>query len=152
MKKIIAICLLLCVTLLSGCSSEPEAVVETVCVISGGKTIEAKPFLAWVESEEESADSLGYSEIFGYTEEELAGIPTLTREIAISVGLSEGAKYTSIVNMSLINLEEQYIDFCSSEDIAALESGEYYFMVETISVFSDDHSRGYDHVFKLIVE
>ena len=177
MKRIVSIiiCLILCTFVFFGCHSEelqkadgdptatytekstvdPASVKERVYVSSGKDTIEAQKIFAWDSSDGLSADGSGYESMFFYTEEELASIPTLYFAGEISAKLSEDA--VEVTSMSedglyIINAEEKARSRVTYKEISELGEGVYYFVIETTARFSEDYSRGYHHVFRLIIE
>ena len=175
MKKIIAIiiCMILCTFVFVGCHSEepqtvdgdptdtekatvdPASVKERVYISSGENTIEAQKLFAWANGDGLADDGPGYEDVFFYTEEELAAIPTLYFAGEISAKLSEDAlEVTSLSedDLYMINTEERSRSSITYKEISELGEGVYYFYIGTSARFSEDRSRGYHHVFKLIIE
>ena len=52
----------------------------------------------------------------------------------------------------MINTEERSRSSITYKEISELGEGVYYFYIGTSAIFSEDSSRGYHHVFKIIIE
>jgi hypothetical protein len=90
--------------------------------------------------------------VYGYTEEQLKALPTITLDDKISVELSEGTRVTHVRIMNLGSRKLQESDQNTTlEELSSLEAGEYYIYLGTITE-SDDRSECYDDVFRLIIE
>ena len=134
---------------------------RSVAVVSGANTIEPKSFISAAAysnnvssllGNETNVDYIGCREVYGYTEEQLKSLPTITLDGNIGVELSENTRMTHIIIMPLGSRKLQENDQNTTlEELSALETGEYYIYLGTITE-GDDCSESYSDVFRLIVE
>jgi hypothetical protein len=90
--------------------------------------------------------------VYGYTEEHLKALPTITLDDKISVELSERTRVTHVIIMNLGSRKLQESDQNTTlEELSSLEAGEYYIYLGSITE-SDDRSESYHDVFRLIIE
>lgn len=134
---------------------------RSVAVVSGANTIEPKSFIyaisytsaiSFLLDQETTVDCAGCSEVYGYTEEQLKALPTITLDGKISVELSEGTRVTHVRIMNLGSIKLQESDQNTTlEELSSLEAGEYYIYLISITE-SDECSESYHDVFRLIIE
>lgn len=134
---------------------------RSVAVVSGANTIEPKSFISAISytstisfllDQETTVDCAGCSEVYGYTEEQLKALPTITLDDKISVELSERTRVTHVIIMNLGSRKLQESDQNTTlEELSSLEAGEYYIYLGSITE-SDDRSESYNDVFRLIIE
>jgi hypothetical protein len=134
---------------------------RSVAVVSGANTIEPKSFISAISytstisfllDQETTVDCAGCSEVYGYTEEQLKALPTITLDDKISVELSERTRVTHVIIMNLGSRKLQESDQNTTlEELSSLEAGEYYIYLGSITE-SDDRSECYNDVFRLIIE
>ncbi len=137
------------------------ALSRSIAVVSGESRIEPKSFISAAAysnnvslllGNETNVDYIGCREVYGYTEEQLKSLPTITLDGNIGVELSENTRMTHIIIMPLGSRELQENDQNTTlEELSALEAGEYYIYLGTITE-GDDCSESYSDVFRLIVE
>ena len=132
---------------------------HTAFVISGEEKITPKQFPGAVNVTVEldagigkvyQTDTVGYSEVYDYTEEKLKSLPSITLHAELKVELAEYASLKGVTVMK-IGREGKTDEQTTLEALSELESGEYYIALDTQSE-SDGRTEDCWHVFRLIVE
>ena len=132
---------------------------HTAFVISGEEKITPKQFPGSVNVTVEldggigkvyQTDTVGYSEVYDYTEEKLKSLPSITLHGELKVELAEYARVQGVTVLK-IGREGKTDEQTTLEALSELESGEYYIALDTQSE-SDGRIEECGHVFRLIVE
>lgn len=147
------------INMLSNKISPEEVLKDTVAVLSGDARITPKRFLSAatytkkIDEESEQVTNIcgsGCSEIYDYTKEQIAKLPTIKLDGEIKLELSEDVKLQSVI-LTRIGRDIANDETITLEDLSNLEVGEYcvYLKITAQNEISLEDSHD---VFRLIVE